>query len=92
MIYSSLVSVAGREIVENVVNIHSNTWEIYHSEGDKNFVKFKPKLVHSYNKHLVMREYPLKQKHCLLMGDLKSDIYMAHGAGYDEVISIFYGK
>ena len=39
-----------------------------------------------------MRQDPLKQKHCLLMGDLKSDIYMAYGAGYDQIISVFYGK
>lgn len=55
-------------------------------------MRFTPNLVHSYNKHLIMREYPSKQKHCLLMGDLKSDIYMAYGAGYEEIISVFYGK
>jgi hypothetical protein len=26
------------------------------------------------------------------MGDLKSDIYMAYGAGYNQIISVFYGK
>jgi hypothetical protein len=39
-----------------------------------------------------MKELPNKKKNCILMGDLKSDIYMAHGSDYDTVLSIFYGK
>jgi len=30
-----------------------------------------------------MRDIKLKKKNCILMGDLKSDIYMAYGAGYN---------
>jgi 2-hydroxy-3-keto-5-methylthiopentenyl-1-phosphate phosphatase len=29
LIHSSLVSIAGKELIENVVTIHSNAWEIY---------------------------------------------------------------
>jgi len=39
-----------------------------------------------------MRDFPVKQKNCILLGDLKSDIYMAYGAGYDTIISVFYAK
>lgn len=92
LIFNSLVSVAGKALIEKVVTIHSNAWEVYRRDEAKEFVRFTPHLVHSYNKHLIMREYPKKQKHCLLMGDLKSDIYMAYGAGYDQIISVFYGK
>lgn len=92
LIYSSLVSVAGKDLVERVVTIHSNAWEVFREQHNQSFVRFTPTMVHSYNKHLVMREYPSKQRHCLLLGDLKSDIYMAYGAGYDQIISIFYGK
>lgn len=92
LIFGSLVSVAGQELVEKVVTIHSNAWEVYRKDADREYVRFTPNLVHSYNKHLIMQQYPAKQKHCLLMGDLKSDIYMAYGAGYDQVISVFYGK
>jgi len=49
-------------------------------------------MIHSYNKHLVMSEIKNKRQNCILLGDLKSDIYMAHGAGYQTVLSIFYGK
>lgn len=48
--------------------------------------------MHSYNKHLVMADYQKRRKHCILMGDLKSDIYMAEIANYDTILSIFYGK
>ena len=33
-----------------------------------------------------------KLKNCFLMGDLVSDIYMAEGNGYENVMSIFYAK
>lgn len=39
-----------------------------------------------------MSELPTKRENCIVMGDLKSDIYMAYGAGYKTVLSIFYGK
>ena len=61
-------------------------------EGSAYFLRFVPPLVHSYNKHLIMHDYPGKRKNCLLLGDLKSDIYMAEGAGYKTVLSVFYGK
>jgi phosphoserine phosphatase len=92
MIYSSMVSVAGRELTEKVVRIHSNAWEAYGEAEQGQLLRFTPRLVHSYNKHLVMREMGQKKKHCVLLGDLKSDIYMAYGAGYETVLSCFYGK
>jgi hypothetical protein len=92
LIYSSLISVAGKELVDRVISIHSNAWEVYNQDHQDQYLRFKPKIVHSYNKHLIMREYPNKRKNCILMGDLKSDIYMAYGAGYNQIISVFYGK
>lgn len=47
--------------------------------------------VHSYNKYKVMNKIK-KRRNCFLMGDLLSDIYMAEGNNYENIISVFYGK
>ena len=79
-------------MTDEVIKIHSNAWQIYKHQENTEFLRFLPRSVHSYNKHLVMRQFPVKKKNCILLGDLKSDIYMAYGAGYETIISIFYGK
>lgn len=32
LIYSSLISVAGKELVDRVISIHSNAWEVYNQD------------------------------------------------------------
>jgi hypothetical protein len=39
-----------------------------------------------------MANNPHRRKNCILLGDLKSDIYMTQDAGYKNILSIFYGK
>jgi hypothetical protein len=55
-------------------------------------VKFKKPIIHSYNKFEIMKNHTSKRKHCILMGDLESDIYMARGVNYETILSIFYAK
>lgn len=61
------------------------------SEFDPRFVKFRKNIIHSFNKFKVMNHLN-KRRNCILMGDLVSDIYMAEGNGYDNILSVFYGK
>lgn len=55
-------------------------------------IRFKSPLIHSYNKFEIMKNHTSKRRHCILMGDLVSDIYMARGVNYDTTLSIFYAK
>ena len=91
MIFSSLVKLSGLEQVTRGVEIYSNYWQ-QPKKHRPQILKFDGELVHSYNKHVVLAKSPTLRKNCILMGDLKSDIYMAESAGYKTVLSVFYGK
>ena len=81
------------------ISIHSNELENYfYSLPDDaipfetvRFIRFKKKIIHSYNKYRVMNNLN-KRKNCILMGDLVSDIHMAEGNDYETILSVFYGK
>lgn len=92
-IYNSLLPLA--ELTH--ISIHSNELETYPpllqqpQDLSSPLIRFRPEIVHSYNKYKVMNHMD-KKKHCILMGDLVSDIYMAEGNEYDTVFSVFYAK